>query len=79
MSEVKSVIGVKVKYLDFLGFQRFGKVVRCEPSINLPEDVVYLYIEDDDPDYNTHNMTTETGMIYYADIRLSTEVELDED
>ena len=70
-----NIIGKAVKYFDYVGDERFGSIIAIEPS-NFGEDIVYCYIEDEDPEYNDLSMN---GMVkLYAEIRLSTEVYIDE-
>lgn len=73
-----NIIGKAVKYYDYVGDERFGSIIAIEPS-NFGEDIVYCYIEDEDPEYNIHNDLIMNGMIKrYAELRLSTEVYIDE-
>ena len=91
--EAKDVIGNHVIYYDYLGYERTGIVGFIEPY-NAPDDtpgegsVVWVYIVDDDPDYNVHEFIYNANgnmqcpdlrHLMYAEMRLSTEVILDTD
>ena len=67
------IIGLSVRYFDYLGLERFGRIVFAEPS-NTNPDIVYVYIEDEESEFNVHDITTVNGLIKYAEIRESTEV-----
>lgn len=85
-----NVIGTNVSYLDYLGYQRFGKIAWIEPYLGDQDDpektTVWVYIVDEDPQYNVHEFIVNMGSlekpdikhIMYAELRLSTEVVLDE-
>ena len=87
-----NVIGAKIIYEDYLGFERYGSIGWIE-QYNGPENddpdslVVWVYVVDEDPEYNTHEFITNMGTfdkpdirhIMYADLRLSTELRLDEE
>lgn len=70
------IIGLDVKYYDFLGQMQFGKIVYAEPFPQ-DKDLAYVYIEDENPDFNVHRIDTLDGTITYADIRISDEVYID--
>lgn len=73
-----NIIGKAIKYYDYVGDERFGSIVAIEPS-NIEDDVVYCYIEDEDPSYNIYDELIIDGMVKrYAELRLSTEVYIDE-
>ena len=73
VKDISKLIGKKVRYFDYNGFERYGSIVAIEPY---PKDdsVVYLYISDDDIDYNIHNDIVFGVLVNYADIRTSIEV-----
>lgn len=85
------VIGAKVKYKDYLGKDRFGKIGWIENYIVDQNEkdgiIVWVYIIDDDPEYNIHEMAVNFGIMnadgkndirsfMYAELRLSNEIEL---
>lgn len=78
----KSAIGLHVKYFDYLGLERFGRIIYIEPSnmySNIYEtDIYYVYIEDEEVEFNTHDIIINNEIKMYAEIRLSTEVYIDE-
>ena len=67
------VIGLSVRYFDYLGLERFGRIVFAEPS-NTNPDMVYVYIEDEESEFNIHELALVSKVIKYAEIRESTEV-----
>lgn len=67
------VIGLSVRYFDYLGLERFGRIVFAEPS-NTNPDMVYVYIEDEESEFNIHELALVSKVIRYAEIRESTEV-----
>lgn len=71
------LVGLHVRYFDYLGLERFGKIVATEPYLS-DHSVAYIYIEDDDPEYNIHQDMVFGNNITYAELRLSTEVNIDE-
>ena len=71
------VIGKSVKYYDYLDDERFGTIVAIEPY-NQNEGVVYVYISDNEEEYNFHQDMVGGKLVKYAELRLSTEVYLDE-
>lgn len=84
------VLGSDIKYKDYLGYERPGKIGWIEPYFgsdsNDPDgQIVWVYVVDDDPDYNVHEFIVNMGSmekpdlrtINYAELRLSTEVVLD--
>jgi len=75
MNKHVSIIGAHVKYFDFLGEMHYGSIIAVEPSPN-PEEP-YLYISDEDEEFNTHEDLVNGTMIRYAEIRISSEVCLD--
>lgn len=72
-----NIIGLHIKYFDYLGLERFGRICYVEPS-NISQDIVYIYIEDEEPEFNIHTVMTSMGSIKYAEIRTNEEVYLDE-
>ena len=84
--QIKEVIGKAVMYQDYLGIQRFAIIGWLEPYLTDGSDGVYwLYLIDDDTDYNNKELVVNYGppakpdmrTIMYAEMRLSTEVSLD--
>jgi len=71
------IIGLHVRYFDYLELERFGTIIFAEPYMNR-QDIVYVYIEDEEPEFNIHSDVLGGKEIKYAEIRLSTEVSLDE-
>lgn len=63
-------LNLKVKYLDYLGMPQEGIVIDLIPGVDY--DVPYLIIQDVEPSHNDKLH----GNIPYAELRLSTEVEL---
>lgn len=74
---METIIGLHIKYFDYLGLERFGRICYSEPS-NMSPEIVYVYIDDEEPEYNIHTVMTPNGEIKYAEIRTNTEVYLDE-
>lgn len=74
---MENIIGLHVKYFDYLGLERFGRICYSEPS-NMQPDTIYVYIEDEDPEFNIHSIMTCDGEVRYAEIRTNEEVYLDE-
>lgn len=72
--ELNNIIGMKVRYFDYIGSERFGKIIAVEPS--QLATVYYCYIEDDEPDENTHQDIVNNQNIQYAAIRPSIELYL---
>lgn len=71
-----AAIGQAVKYFDYLGLERYGKIVGIEPYI---DDIAYVYIEDEEVEYNIHDHIINGNPIRYAEIRTSDEVYMDRD
>lgn len=71
------LIGKAVKYYDYLDLERFGHIVATEPYPIDPTQA-YIYIEDNDPEVNTHQDFINGQIVNYADIRPSGEVYIDE-
>lgn len=74
---MKNLIGAQVIYFDYLGLERSGRIIHVEPYPCEP-DVAYLYIEDEESEFNIHRDMVYGKELVYADIRLSTEVVLDD-
>ena len=85
------VIGKSIIYKDYLGMQRYGKIGWIEeyngPDNDDPDGtIVWVYVIDEDPEFNVHEMVVNFGTevkpdvrsFMYADVRLSTELNLDE-
>ena len=86
------VIGKSIIYHDYLGLQRYGKIAWIEayegPDNDDPEGyIAWIYIIDEDPEYNVHEMVVNFGTdtkpdvrsFMYAEVRLSTEISLDKE
>ena len=71
-----NAIGLHVKYYDYLGMDRYGKIIAVERSNMNPNDF-YVYIEDEVPEYNIHEDMVNGVMIRYAELRLSQDVYVD--
>lgn len=73
----ENLIGKSIKYFDYLGSERYGSIAAIEPY---PEDQNqrYIYIEDCDPEFNIHQDCITGKNINYAEIRLSSEVYIDD-
>ena len=69
------VIGTHVRYFDYLGLERFGIVIAAE---YYRDDLAYLYIEDEEPEYNIHEDFVNGTIVRYAEIRMSNQVNIDE-
>ena len=74
--EVGEIIGLHVKYYDYLDSERFGKVVAVEPYKDYP-DFAYLYISDEDPQFDIHEDIVNGQLVRYSEIRISDEVYVD--
>lgn len=72
-----TIIGLHIKYFDYLGLERFGRICYAEP-FNMSPEIVYVYIDDEEPEFNIHEIMTPSGIIKYAEMRTSEEVYLDE-
>lgn len=75
---IKNCIGLHVKYFDYLGLERFGRIIYVEPS-NMNPDIFYVYIEDEEPEFNIHDININGEVKMYADLRPSNEVYIDDD
>lgn len=74
---IEELIGRTVKYYDYLGFERFGRIILFEPIQGNNEEL-YVYIEDEESEYNVHDIIINGEMKMYAEIRVSSEVYIDE-
>ncbi len=72
-----SLIGKAIKYYDYLGAERFGHIAAIEPYPMDPNQK-YIYIEDNDPQFNIQQDCIAGVNIKYAEIRPSSEVYIDE-
>ena len=75
---MKSCIGLHVKYFDYLGLERFGRIIYVEPS-NMNPDKFYVYIEDEESEFNIHDININGEIKMYAELRINDEVYLDDD
>lgn len=73
----KSIIGQHVKYFDYLDAEHYGTIVAVEPYPADP-DQVYVYIEDEESEFNIHEDIINGQNIKYAEIRPSSEVYIDD-
>lgn len=69
-------LGKAVKYFDYLGMKRYGSIVGIEPY---HDDIAYIYIEDEEVEFNIHEHIINGKPFKYAEIRPSDEVYLDKD
>lgn len=76
-NDINSLIGKAVKYYDYLDLERFGHIVAVEPYPIDPEQA-YIYIEDNEPEFNIHQDFVAGSVIRYAEIRPSGQVYIDE-
>lgn len=89
--QIKELLGKEIIYEDYLGQKRSGVIGWVEPCKTAEVDEngrfdVWIYIADQDIEYNTktiivpmmNNGKREMTTVCYADIRLSSEVILDE-
>lgn len=75
--EPKTIIGRHVKYFDYLDAEHYGTIVAIEPYPIDPAQV-YVYIEDEESEFNIHEDEINGQMIKYAEVRPSAEVYMDE-
>lgn len=75
---IKNCIGLHVKYFDYLGLERFGRIIYVEPS-NMNPDIFYVYIEDEEPEFNIHDIIIDGEVKMYAELRPNNEVYIDDD
>ena len=76
LKETHELIGKHIIYYDYLGIESYGIIVAIEPY---SEDQVYVYIEDEDGEDNIHEDIVNGKQIKYSEIRLSSEIYLDEE
>lgn len=69
----KKYLDKTVKYYDFLDAERYGRIVAVEDNPNDPE-TPYIYIEDEEQEFNEHLDEVNGEQIRYAEIRLSSEI-----
>ena len=74
---MQEIIGLHIKYFDYLGLERFGRICYADPS-NMNPSIIYVYIDDEETEFNIHSIMTPNGEIKYAEIRTNEEVYLDE-
>ena len=72
-----NITGLHVKYYDYLGLERFGRIIFTEPY-PYNTSILYVYIEDEETEFNIHKDVLNGNEIEYAEIRLSSEVYIDE-
>ena len=70
------LIGLHVRYFDYLGLERFGTIIFSEP-FQYDDSIRYVYIEDEEVEFNIHEDNFNGNIVKYAEIRLTTEVILD--
>lgn len=75
---MKSCIGLHVKYFDYLGLERFGRIIYVEPS-NMNPDKFYVYIEDEESEFNIHDINIDGEIKMYAELRINDEIYIDDD
>lgn len=89
--QIKELLGKEIIYEDYLGQQRSGVIAWVEPYKTAEVDEngrfdVWIYVADQDIEYNSKTIVVpimkdgnrEMSTVCYADIRLSSEVILDE-
>ena len=69
-------LGQSVKYFDYLDGERFGRIVAMEPYPYDPT-LAWIYIEDEESEYNNKFDVINGVQICYAELRISTEVYID--
>lgn len=67
-------MNLRVRYLDYLGMPQEGIIIDTIPGVAY--DVPYLIIQDVVPEHNNKLHALIQGSVPYAELRLSTEVEL---
>lgn len=75
---IETLIGKEVQYEDFLGYRVIGTIKYAEPDPRLEEDVVFLYLTNDE-DLSSNDkvkVLPDGSSIKYYEIRKSTEVQL---
>lgn len=76
LKDPNELIGKQVIYFDYLGEEHHGSIVAIEPCI-LSQNELYIYINDEDQDFNIHQDIVNGVQITYAELRPSSEVILD--
>ena len=77
MSSIQDFIGRTVRYFDYIGSERYGRIVYMEPctAAHVLEGTMYVYIEDEEIELNIHEASfVDVGDICYAEIRISTDI-----
>lgn len=69
----KKLLGKTIKYYDYLDAERYGRIAAVEHNPNAP-DTPYIYIEDEEQEFNIHQDNINGKEINYAEIRPSNEV-----
>lgn len=69
----KKFIGMSVKYYDYLDAERYGRIVAIEPNPNA-DDTPFVYIEDEEQEFNIHDDIVSGREVRYAEIRFSSEI-----
>lgn len=84
-TSIENLIGKPVIYNDYLGIQHAGSICFVEYGNNIDDDgnnLAWIYIIDEDSEYNVHQLSyNDNGVLKtlnYAEIRLSSDVFLDE-
>lgn len=73
------IIGKQILYEDYLGFERSGRIVAIEFTNTTNVDgIAYIYIEDEDTEFNVHQDVVNGQLVTYAELRPSNEVYLDD-
>lgn len=76
MKDVNELIGKQVTYFDYLGEEHHGSIVAIE-SCRISKDEVYIYINDEEQEFNIHQDVINGVQITYAELRPSSEIILD--
>lgn len=76
MKDVNELIGKQVTYFDYLGEEHHGSIVAIE-SCRVSQDEVYIYIDDEEQEFNIHQDVINGVQITYAELRPSSEIILD--
>lgn len=76
LKDINELIGKQVIYHDYLGEEHYGHILAIEPCQNIPDEV-YIYIEDEEIEFNIHQDMVNGNLITYAEIKPSSEVILD--
>ena len=73
-----ALLGKAVIYYDYVGDERYGKIIAIEPY-STDSDLAWIYISDNEDIYNIHEDVVNENLIKYAAIKLSDEIYLDEE